>query len=185
MRSSLSVFTLIWNFSTKAGRQGSIEALCVVISLTKIRHRGPECVLCQTVTLLRNLRICESMPRCLWMQEHELRPGFVFQVTGFATSRAYCYCDLRQIEKVEETYLQGFHGSKKRLQLWDEITLRVARELIGFHENIDMLEKAIIIGQEVWKIHSTMLGTAHSLTPEVLYLLGNYCTITNPTDAEH
>ena len=136
------------------------------------------------------LRICDAVLPKLWPSlatgqgTPSLPKDFYAAAIKLATRQAYCHYQLRHKEKAEYIYVYVYQASKHSLRVGDETVFQAAKELIEFYESISMLEKALKIGRELQESYLTTLGISHSLTLEILYLLGNLCAKHNIRDGE-
>ncbi len=140
------------------------------------------------------LAICEGVLKNLWgalLTEghshhgyHTLPKGFSAEAIKLALRSAYCHLQQGHIGKAEHVYVFVYHASKTSLQVGDEAVFKAARELIEFYEIIGQLEKALAIGCELRQSYTTTLGIPHTLTLEILYLLGNLCAKHKYKDTE-
>lgn len=115
---------------------------------------------------------------------HTLPKKFSAEAIKLALRLAYCHLQQGHIDKAEHIYLCVYHASKTSLRTGDEAVFKAARELIDFYETIGILEKALAIGRELRQSYMSTLGVSHTLTLEVLYLLGNLCAKHSHKDAE-
>lgn len=139
------------------------------------------------------LTICEGVLKNLWGTltsghghhgHHTLPKGFSAEAIKLALRLAYCHLQHGHIEKAENIYVYVYHASKTSLRIGDEAVFKAARELIDFYETIGMLDKALAIGRELRQSYMAHLGISHTLTLEVLYLLGNLCAKHSHKDTE-
>lgn len=136
------------------------------------------------------VRICDAVLKKLWgslatgQGTPSLPKDFYAEAIKLATRQAYCHYELRHIEKAEHVYMYVYQASKNGLRIGDETVFQAAKELIEFYESISMLEKALKIGKELQESYLATLGVSHSLTLEILYLLGNLCAKHNIREGE-
>ncbi|KAK4696787.1 hypothetical protein P7C71_g1188, partial [Lecanoromycetidae sp. Uapishka_2] len=139
------------------------------------------------------LTICEGVLKNLWGTltsghghhgHHSLPKGFSAEAIKLALRLACCHLQQGHIDKAEHIYVYVYHSCKTSLRIGDETVFKAARELIDFYETIGMLDKALAIGRELRQSYVATLGISHTLTLEVLYLLGNHCAKHNHKDTE-
>ncbi|KAI9762962.1 MAG: hypothetical protein M4579_000025 [Chaenotheca gracillima] len=96
---------------------------------------------------------------------------------------AICYLRLGRIEEAEGIHVHVYRACKASLILDDEVIIHTAKLLVGFYEEVGMIEKALTIWRELRCELHEVLGTRHTISIEVSYHLAHLCERHSPHDA--
>lgn len=88
---------------------------------------------------------------------------------------ADCYLQLKQMERVEDTYSRFFRAALVTKEVDKAIFERARTLLIGFYDKHGYQDNAISVYQDILVNYRTRFGPTHELTIQTLYILARRC----------
>lgn len=88
---------------------------------------------------------------------------------------AECYLQLKQMERVEDTYSRFFRATLVTKEVEKNIFERARALLINFYDKHGYQDNAISVYQDILVTYRTRYGPTHELTIQTLYILARRC----------
>ena len=88
---------------------------------------------------------------------------------------AECYLQLRQMERVEDTYSRFFRATLVTKDVDKAVFEKARTLLIGFYDKYGYQDNAISVYQDILVAYRTRFGPTHELTIQTLYTLAHRC----------
>ena len=88
---------------------------------------------------------------------------------------AECYLQLKQVERVEDTYSRFFRATLVTKEVDKNIFEKARTLLIGFYDRHGYRDNAISVYQDILVTYRTRYGPTHELTIQTLYILARRC----------
>jgi tetratricopeptide (TPR) repeat protein len=88
---------------------------------------------------------------------------------------AECYLQLRQMERVEDTYSRFFRAALVTKEVDKAIFEKARTLLIGFYDKHGYQDNAISVYQDILVTYRARFGPTHELTIQTLYILARRC----------
>ncbi|KAF2628800.1 hypothetical protein BU25DRAFT_365743 [Macroventuria anomochaeta] len=88
---------------------------------------------------------------------------------------AECYLQLKQMERVEDTYNRFFRAALVTKEVDKTIFEKARTLLIGFYDKYGYLDNAISVYQGILVTYRARYGPTHELTIQTLYILARRC----------
>jgi tetratricopeptide (TPR) repeat protein len=109
------------------------------------------------------------------LQHITLTTTFLDESVELIETLAQCYLKMRQLDKVEDTYMRLFQAVLVSKRINEPLFERVLTLLISFFDKYGFPDKAINVYQEVLTVYRAVLGPSNKKTISVLYILGVRC----------
>ncbi|UPX15179.1 uncharacterized protein EKO05_0005636 [Ascochyta rabiei] len=88
---------------------------------------------------------------------------------------AECYLQLKQMERVEDTYSRFFRAALVTKEVDKTVFERSRTLLIGFYDKYGYQDNAISVFQDILVTYRTRFSPTHELTIQTLYILARRC----------
>ena len=88
---------------------------------------------------------------------------------------AECYLQLKQMERVEDTYSRFFRAALVTKEVDKTIFEKARTLLIGFYDKHGYQDNAISVYQDILVTYRSRFGPTHELTIQTLYILAHRC----------